>query len=55
MILSLLSHGAGSETLDDFISGLGHREQKIIKEQYASLITVLNVRLKHLCLKDNIM
>lgn len=42
MILSLLSHGAGSETLDDFISGLGHREQKIIKEQYASLITVLN-------------
>ncbi|XP_076242696.1 antichymotrypsin-2 isoform X2 [Calliopsis andreniformis] len=42
MILSLLSHGAESETLDELVSGLCHREKNAIKNHYASLIAALN-------------
>lgn len=42
MILSLLSHGAGSATLDEFTSGLCHRNAKSLNEGYRSLISLLN-------------
>ncbi|XP_043250835.1 leukocyte elastase inhibitor-like isoform X1 [Colletes gigas] len=42
MILSLLSHGAESETLDEMTVGLCHRNKDSIKEGYATLIALLN-------------
>lgn len=45
MILSLLSHGAESETLSELTNGLCHRDKDSIKEEYMTLINRLNVRL----------
>ncbi|XP_076669976.1 alaserpin isoform X1 [Andrena cerasifolii] len=42
MILSLLSHGADSETLDELTTGLYHLDKNSIEEGYTSLIAVLN-------------
>ncbi|XP_076183026.1 antichymotrypsin-2 isoform X2 [Ptiloglossa arizonensis] len=42
MILSLLSHGAESETLSELTNGLCHRDKDSIKEEYMTLINRLN-------------
>ncbi|XP_031829793.2 leukocyte elastase inhibitor isoform X1 [Nomia melanderi] len=42
MILSLLSHGAKSETLNALSTSLYHHDKNMIKEGYADLVTVLN-------------
>ncbi|XP_015428728.1 PREDICTED: ovalbumin-related protein X-like [Dufourea novaeangliae] len=42
MILSLLSHGAETETLNELTSGLCHHEKSSIKEGYTNLTALLN-------------
>ncbi|KAF3423284.1 hypothetical protein E2986_12788 [Frieseomelitta varia] len=50
MILSYLSHGAESTTLNELTKSLYHYDKDSIQEGYRSLITQLNVRLTKLCL-----
>lgn len=45
MILSHLSHGAESTTLDELTKSLYHYNKSLIEEEYRSLINKLNVRL----------
>lgn len=49
MILSYLSHGAESTTLNELTKSLCHYNKESIQEGYRSLITQLNVRLSKLC------
>lgn len=44
MILSHLSHGAESTTLNELTKGLCHYNKDLIPEGYKSLIIQLNVR-----------
>lgn len=49
MILSYLSHGAESTTLNELTKSLYHYDKDSIQEGYRSLITQLNVRFTKLC------
>nr|XP_003703429.2 PREDICTED: antichymotrypsin-2-like isoform X1 [Megachile rotundata]XP_012141559.1 PREDICTED: antichymotrypsin-2-like isoform X1 [Megachile rotundata] len=42
MILSLLSHGAGGETLDEMLHGIRYHYKDLIQDAYKSLIAQLN-------------